>query len=101
MIGLAPNQMEGSSADTLFTNALNVNKFSVNVPENRITFGAKDQNPMYNTMVVEHFIAQGSSKWEVPMAAVTYNFKKLTGSNMTVVFDTGNSFNMVPKSFTA
>lgn len=75
MIGLAPNQMEGSSADTLFTNALNVSKFSVNVPENRITFGAKDQNPFYGSMAVEHFIEQGSSKWEVPMSAVSYNFK--------------------------
>lgn len=62
MIGLAPNKLEEATEDTiLFTDALGVNKFSINVPDNRITFGAKD--PLYNTNVVIHTIKQDSPYW--------------------------------------
>ena len=77
--------------------------FSVNVPEHRVTFGAKDSNPAYKSLFGKGMalfkVKDDSNFWEVDLKDVKYGDTQLSfGGNRTVFFDTGISYNMIPKS---
>lgn len=100
MIGLAPKKLDDDETDTeLFVDALDISTkmFSVNVPENRVTFGAKDSNTAYHTFRPPHKIKDTSNYWEVPLKAAKYGSSQIFNSTTKkIFFDTGTSFNMLP-----
>ena len=67
MIGLSPNTQDSDAE--LFTEALNVDKFSINLSENRASFGEDD--PLYGFGTIYHTI-EDSPYWKVPLTGVKY-----------------------------
>ena len=77
--------------------------FSINVPENRITFGAKDSNtqeyPAFKRGMTLLKVDDKETFWQVDLSDAKYGDNQISAADSKkVFFDTGVSYNMIPQN---